>query len=106
MKPRHVSLIVATRWRTEELKRLLDSLLVQTYQVFEVIIVDQNEDDRLVSLVLQFAGRLTIRHVRSGFMASLRQIIVVLGCVKGISSPFPMTIVGILQSFAPCSRYV
>ena len=97
MKRDSVSLIVATRGRTEELKRLLDSLLVQTYQVFEVIIVDQNEDDRLVSLVLQFAGRLTIRHVRSGIYGKSAANNVVLGCAKGISSGFPTTIVGMLQ---------
>ena len=46
-----VSLVVATRWRTLELKRLLGSLLAQTYKTFEVIVADQNEDDRLASLL-------------------------------------------------------
>jgi glycosyltransferase involved in cell wall biosynthesis len=42
-----VSLIVSTRGRTEELKKLMNCLEQQDYKSFEVIIVDQNEDDRL-----------------------------------------------------------
>jgi glycosyltransferase involved in cell wall biosynthesis len=60
-----VSLIVATRWRTVEIRRLLDSLLAQTYKVFEVIVVDQNEDDRLTPLLQDYCPRLAIKHVRS-----------------------------------------
>jgi glycosyltransferase involved in cell wall biosynthesis len=60
-----VSLVVATRWRTREVKRLLESLLAQTYRTFEVIVVDQNEDDRLAPLLRDYCERLTIKHVRS-----------------------------------------
>jgi glycosyltransferase involved in cell wall biosynthesis len=60
-----VSLVVATRWRTLELKRLLGSLLAQTYKTFEVIVADQNEDDRLAPLLQDYCERLTIKHVRS-----------------------------------------
>jgi glycosyltransferase involved in cell wall biosynthesis len=60
-----VSLVLATRWRTLEVKRLLESLLAETYKTFEVIVVDQNEDDRLTSLLLDYRERLMIKHVRS-----------------------------------------
>lgn len=60
-----VSLVVATRWRTRELKRLLESLLAQTYKTFEVIVADQNEDDRLAPLLQDYCERLTIKRVRS-----------------------------------------
>jgi glycosyltransferase involved in cell wall biosynthesis len=40
-------LVVATIDRVEELGRLLASLEEQTYQAFRVLVVDQNEDDRL-----------------------------------------------------------
>jgi glycosyltransferase involved in cell wall biosynthesis len=60
-----VSLVVSTRWRTSELKRLLESLLAQTYKTFEVIVVDQNSDDLVVSLLQDYSERLTIKHVRS-----------------------------------------
>ena len=48
---RDFSLILATVGRTNELNRLFDSLLAQTYHDFEVIIVDQNDDDRLLPVV-------------------------------------------------------
>lgn len=60
-----VSLIVATRYRTAEVKKLLDSLVAQTYQTFDVIVVDQNNDDRLVPVLEGYAQALRLRHVRS-----------------------------------------
>ncbi len=58
-----VSLIVATMSRVAELDRLLASLERQTYRDFEVIVVDQNPDDRLVPVLFRYS-RLTIRHLR------------------------------------------
>jgi GT2 family glycosyltransferase len=46
-------LIVATVERTEELERLLGSLEGQTHRAFRVVLVDQNEDDRLEPIVEQ-----------------------------------------------------
>ena len=60
-----VSLIVATRYRTTEVKKLLDSLVAQTYQDFDVIIVDQNGDDRLVPVLETYSNTLRVRHVQS-----------------------------------------
>ena len=59
------SLIVATLDRTDELDRLFTSLDAQTYRSFEVLVVDQNRDDRLLALFQRHQG-LTIRHLRSG----------------------------------------
>jgi glycosyltransferase involved in cell wall biosynthesis len=59
-----VSLIVATINRTAELERLLASLDKQTYNDFEVLIVDQNSDDRLVPLLAKHSN-LKIRHFHS-----------------------------------------
>jgi glycosyltransferase involved in cell wall biosynthesis len=61
---RDFSLILATVGRTTELNRLFDSLLVQTFHDFEVIIVDQNKDERLMPIVhrARCLG-LAIRHV-------------------------------------------
>jgi glycosyltransferase involved in cell wall biosynthesis len=60
-----VSLIVATRRRVLEVKRLLDSLVAQTCQQFDVILVDQNEDERLLPLLKDYEQRLNLRHIRS-----------------------------------------
>lgn len=43
-----LSLILSTYSRSTELDRLFQSLAAQTFKDFEVIVVDQNEDDRLL----------------------------------------------------------
>jgi glycosyltransferase involved in cell wall biosynthesis len=58
------SLIVATLNRIDELAHLLDSLEAQTFKDFEVIVVDQNPDDRLVPISNRHP-KLAIRHLRS-----------------------------------------
>ena len=45
------TLIVATLGRDQELRRLFDSLQSQTYENFEVVVVDQNEDERVSRVV-------------------------------------------------------
>jgi len=59
------SLIVATRGRTGELSALFDSLLAQGRTDLEVIIVDQNGDERLAPIVAGHADRLTLRWLHS-----------------------------------------
>ena len=48
-----------------ELRRFLDSLDIQTYKRFDIFVVDQNDDDRLQSLLQEYESRLSITHVRS-----------------------------------------
>ncbi len=50
------SLIVATISRTDELKRLLESFSRQEFSDYEVILVDQNDDDRLQAVIEEFFG--------------------------------------------------
>lgn len=45
-----ISLVISTKGRTAQLKRLLDTLSSQDYRNVEVLIVDQNDDDRLADL--------------------------------------------------------
>jgi glycosyltransferase involved in cell wall biosynthesis len=59
------SLIVPTVGRTAELMRLLESLRDQTYRRFEVIVVDQNADDRVANVIAKSATGLPIIHLRS-----------------------------------------
>lgn len=60
-----VSLILATVERTQELGRLFESFAAQTFKDFEVIVVDQNADDRLDPYLrsAQELG-LAIKHIR------------------------------------------
>ncbi|MDP9172005.1 MAG: glycosyltransferase family 2 protein [Acidobacteriota bacterium] len=60
-----LSLLVATRGRTEELRRLFRSLVAQTYRNFETIVVDQNEDNRVDPVVAEFRDSLDLRHIPS-----------------------------------------
>lgn len=59
------SLIVATLGRDRDVAALLDSLLAQGRSDLEVIIVDQNEDDRLGPVEAAYAPRLALRRLRS-----------------------------------------
>ena len=60
-----VSLIVATLGRTEELGRLLESLRAQTYTNIEILVVDQNTDDRVARVLSDVGQGLNVKHVRS-----------------------------------------
>jgi len=60
-----VSLIVATVNRTAELEQMFASLGAQRFKDFDVIVVDQNTDDRLVPYIERARGYgLDIRHIR------------------------------------------
>ncbi len=58
------SLILATVHRREEVENFLLSLLGQTYRDFEVLIIDQNKDDRIGSILPHFHD-LAITHLHS-----------------------------------------
>src|ERR1700759_5362286 len=59
------SLIIATLSRTTELRQLLESFTQQEFSDYEVILVDQNDDDRLQQVVDEFAGRVPIERIFS-----------------------------------------
>lgn len=59
-------LIVATVDRTDELGRLLDSLDRQTHRGFRVLVVDQNDDDRIVPLLSDRGFQLVRLHAPRG----------------------------------------
>ena len=65
MRKPDVSLILATVGRTDELGRLFDSLAAQTFARFEVVVVDQNSDDRLLPHLdrARYLG-INVRHLR------------------------------------------
>jgi glycosyltransferase involved in cell wall biosynthesis len=65
-----VSLVVATVGRVAELGRMLTSLAAQTWRQFEVIIVDQNADNRVDVLLLTLQLPFTLIHARSALGAS------------------------------------
>lgn len=60
-----LSLVLATYGRADELGRCLESLTAQDDGEFEILVMDQNPDDRLVGIVECYRNRgLAIRHER------------------------------------------
>ena len=59
------SILLATYGRTNELHQLFDSLLLQTYRDFEVIVIDQNPEDVLAPILDRYARKLSIRRLSS-----------------------------------------
>ena len=60
-----VSLVVPTVNRTAELTRLMENLLGQEFKDFEIIVVDQNFDDRIAPVLEEYRSRLNIRRIRT-----------------------------------------
>lgn len=60
-----LSLVVASVDRTQELQDLLEGFATQPFRNFEVVIVDQNKDDRLVPMVARFSQRFALTHLRT-----------------------------------------
>jgi glycosyltransferase involved in cell wall biosynthesis len=71
--PIKYSLIIATLDDDGDLTPCLESLArLNPGPVFEVIVVDQNGDDRLVQSIASFESRLPIRHERVAFRGACR----------------------------------
>jgi len=59
------SLILATVGRTEDVANFLAHIASQSYRSFELIVVDQNQDDRLVAVLEKYAPQFPIQHCKS-----------------------------------------
>lgn len=60
------SLVVATVGRFTEVKLLLDSFVEQSYKNFEVIVIDQNHDNKIDTLLKSYSLKLRLQHIRQG----------------------------------------
>jgi glycosyltransferase involved in cell wall biosynthesis len=60
-----VSLICATVDRTEELEALIRSLDAQRFAAFELIVVDQNADERVAALLARVKPGFRLTHLRT-----------------------------------------
>jgi len=83
-----ISLVVSTRGRSRELDRLFISLLTQTYKDFEVIVADQNDDDRIHALCTE-SWPFPVHHIRTTARGASRGRNLGLGLAKGDIVLFP-----------------
>ena len=60
-----ISIVIATLHRDEDLKVLFESFLVQTKAPFEIIIVDQSDDEKTKDLCLLYQNKLPIHYLHS-----------------------------------------
>jgi glycosyltransferase involved in cell wall biosynthesis len=82
------SLILATVGRTEDVANFLAHLASQSYRCFELVVVDQNQDDRLTPVLASYSARFLIQHCRSALGLSLARN-VGLKCANGNVIAFP-----------------
>lgn len=61
------SFVIPTLGRTKELRACLRSLVSDPVHDFEVIVADQNDDDRLAGIVTEFSETFPLRHVRLNY---------------------------------------
>jgi glycosyltransferase involved in cell wall biosynthesis len=64
------SLILTTKGRVSEIDRLFQSLAAQTVQDFQIIVSDQNDDDRVGELIRKWDWKDRLIHVKSSGGAS------------------------------------
>jgi glycosyltransferase involved in cell wall biosynthesis len=56
---------MATLNRKDEVDSFLKTLLIQTYKDFELIIADQNQDDKIFDIFLRYKNKINIKYIRS-----------------------------------------
>ncbi len=61
----NLSLIVATRGRASPFHQLFESLEAQSYRDFEVVVVDQNGDERVTPFFAERRWSFPVRHLRT-----------------------------------------
>jgi len=58
-----ISLLLATLGRTEQLRLFFEKACLQSFKDFDIVVVDQNDDDRLSTLIAEFGTQLQIVHL-------------------------------------------
>lgn len=61
------SLILATLNRDNIIKQFLDSLVNQDYKNFELIVIDQNNDDKTKNIISNYTDKFEIKYVKVDF---------------------------------------
>jgi len=83
------SLILVTLGRDIELVSFLNSLASQTYMDFELIIIDQNKDKKIDSIVEKFINCFPVNHIKVNFSGIARARDYGIQFVRGEIIAFP-----------------
>jgi glycosyltransferase involved in cell wall biosynthesis len=83
------SLILSTIDRVGEPRRFLETLDMQSCRDFELVVVDQNRDDRIHSLVREFSARFPLVHVKTALRGLSRARNVGIPYAQGEVVAFP-----------------
>ena len=67
-----ISLILATLNRDSELDNFLKSLTIQTHKDFELIVIDQNKDNKIDSIISKYYDQFPINHIKVDFTGVAR----------------------------------
>ncbi len=59
-----ISLVLSTKNRVQEVRDFLESLTVQTHKDFELILVDQNSDNRLEDMINLYRDKFSLLHIK------------------------------------------
>lgn len=59
------SLVMATLNRKDEVDNFISKLFMQTYKNFELLIIDQNKDNRVWDIYLKYKDKIDIKYIRS-----------------------------------------
>lgn len=84
-----ISLILATLGRDTEVGEFLNSLIAQTYQDFELIIIDQNKDGKIDQHVKSLQGVINFCHIKVDFVGNARARDYGIGLAQGRIIAFP-----------------
>ncbi len=84
-----VSLILATLGRDKELVEFLTSLIHQTYYNFELIIIDQNKDNKIDAIIESFRGCFDVNQIKVDFIGNARARDYGIAFAKGGIIAFP-----------------
>jgi glycosyltransferase involved in cell wall biosynthesis len=84
-----ISLVLATLGRDLEVLDFLKSLIFQTYQNFELIVIDQNQDGKIDAIMQNFAQCFDIKHVKVDFVGNARARDYGIGLATGQIVAFP-----------------
>ena len=60
-----ISICIPAYKRVGYLKRLLDSITIQSYKSFEIIVSDDSDDESVYQLLQTFAGKLDIQYFKN-----------------------------------------